>query len=39
MGARVIKYINSLEKQTEGELVRSTAATLDFVTGFSAEVS
>jgi hypothetical protein len=32
MGARVIKYINCLEKQMDGELVQSTAATLDFVT-------
>lgn len=39
MGARVIKYINCLEKQMDGELVQSTAATLNFVTGFDADVS
>lgn len=37
MGAGVIKYINCLEKEMEGELVQLTAATLDSVTGFNPE--
>ena len=37
VGAGVIKCINCLEKETEGELVQSAAATLVFVTGFNPE--
>lgn len=35
IGAGVIKSINCLEKEMEGELVQSAAATLVFVTGFN----
>lgn len=35
-GAGVIKSINCLEKEMEGELVPSAAVTLVFVTGFRA---
>ena len=37
VGAGVIKCINCLEKEMEGELVQSAAATLVFVTGFNPE--
>ena len=37
VGAGVIKCINCLEKETEGELVQSAAANLVFVTGFNPE--
>lgn len=36
-GAGVIKSINCLEKETEGELVPLAALTLVFVTGFHPE--
>lgn len=35
--AGVIKYINCLEKEMEGELVLSAAATPVFITGFNPE--
>lgn len=38
MGAGVIKYINCLEREMEGELVQLAVATLDFVTGFNPEM-